>query len=289
MKQIAISEAKVDPSYAQVEARKLSCARLLEDHPSLEMGARFKFNRLTLQVPTDYNVGFNYCDKSDAKVSSVEEAMTRIAAIAKSDPRLRVIEISGSGDALASRLTFDILRKVQEAYPYFTTCVATNGLLLPKKLGHLKELGVNAIKVTVNAVDAEVGSKIYSFIRLSGRTLRGKEAFEVLSLNQLEGIRNAADAGMLVEVTAVFIPGVNAEHLEEVARTVRTLGAYVMNVAPLEPVGRFSGHSVPLVDEVELAKRRCEEIYLSSDWMLTASAEVMDCLFGEEVPLMLNR
>ena len=35
MKQIAISEAKVDPSYAQVEARKLSCARLLEDHPSL--------------------------------------------------------------------------------------------------------------------------------------------------------------------------------------------------------------------------------------------------------------
>jgi nitrogen fixation protein NifB len=284
MKQIAISEAKVDPSYAQVEARKLSCARLLEDHPSLEMGARFKFNRLTLQVPTDYNVGFNYCDKSDAKVSSVEEAMTRIAAIAKSDPRLRVIEISGSGDALASRLTFDILRKVQEAYPYFTTCVATNGLLLPKKLGHLKELGVNAIKVTVNAVDAEVGSKIYSFIRLSGRTLRGQEAFE-----ELEGIRNAADAGMLVEVTAVFIPGVNAEHLEEVARTVRTLGAYVMNVAPLEPVGRFSGHSVPLVDEVELAKRRCEEIYLSSDWMLTASAEVMDCLFGEEVPLMLNR
>ncbi len=289
MKQIAISEAKVDPSYAQVEARKLSCARLLEDHPSLEMGARFKFNRLTLQVPTDYNVGFNYCDKSAAKVSSVEEAMTHIDAAAKSDPRLRVIEISGSGDALASRLTFDILRKVQEAYPHFTTCVATNGLLLPKKLARLQELGVNAIKVTVNAVDAEVGSKIYSFVRLSGRTLRGKEAFEVLSLNQLEGIRNAADAGMLVEVTAVYIPGVNAEHLEEVARTVRTLGAYVMNVAPLEPAGRFMGHSAPSVDEVELAKRRCEEIYLSSDWMLTASSEVMDCLFGEEVPLLLNR
>jgi nitrogen fixation protein NifB len=289
MKQIAISEAKVDPSYAQVEARKLSCARLLEDHPSLEMGTRFKFNRLNLNVATDYNVGFNYCDKSAAKVSTVKEAMTHIDAAAKSDPRLRVIEISGSGDALASHLTFDILRKVQEAYPYFTTCVATNGLLLPKKLGHLKELGVNAIKVTVNAVDAEVGSKIYSFIRLSGRTLRGKEAFEVLSLNQLEGIRNAADAGMLVEVTAVYIPDVNAEHLEEVARTVRTLGAYVMNVAPLEPSGRFAGHAVPSVDEVELAKRRCEEIYLSSDWMLTASSEVMDCLFGEEVPLMLNR
>lgn len=287
MKQIAINEAKT-PSYTQIEARKLSCARLLEDQPSLEMGARFKFNRLNLNVATDYNVGFNYCDKTAAKVSTEKEAMTKIDAAAKSDPRLRVIEISGSGDALASRLTFDILRKVQEAYPHFTTCVATNGLLLPKKLARLLELGVHAIKVTVNAVDAEVGSKIYSFVRLSGRTLRGKEAFKVLSLNQLEGIRNAADAGMLVEVTAVYIPGINAEHLEEVARTVRTLGAYVMNVAPLEPAGQFMGYAAPSVDEVELAKRRCEEIYLSSDWMLTASSEVMDCLFGEEVPLMLN-
>jgi nitrogen fixation protein NifB len=289
MTQIAISGAKTCPSYAQLEARKLSCARLLEDHPSPWTGARFKFNRLTLQVPSDHNVGFNYCDKSYTKVSNLKEAMARIDAAAKSDPRLRVIELSGLGDALASRLTFDILHQIKEAYPYFTTCVETNGLLLPKKLARLQELGVNAIKVTVNAVDVEVGSKIYSFVRLSGRTLRGKEAFEVLSLNQLEGIRNAADAGMLVEVTAVYIPGVNAGHLEEVARTVRTLGAYVMNVVPLEPVGRFAGHVVPSVAEVELAKRRCEEIYLSSDWILTASAEVMDCLFGEDVPLVLNR
>jgi nitrogen fixation protein NifB len=288
MKQIATTEAKTGPSYAQLEARKLSCARLLEDHPSLEMGVRFKFNRLTLQVPTDYNVGFNYCDKKATKVSSVKQAMARIDATAKSDPRLRVIEISGSGDALASRLTFDILRKVKAAYPHFTTCVETNGLLLPKKLARLQELGVNAVKVTVNAVDAEVGSKIYSFVRLSGRTLRGKEAFEVLSLNQLEGIRNATNAGMLVEVTAFYIPDVNALHLEEVARTVRTLGAYSINVAPMEPTGRFAGHTAPSMDEVESAKRLCDEIYLSSDWILTASPEVMDCLFGEEVPLLLK-
>src|SRR5512133_1025170 len=115
MKQIAISEAKTCPSYTQLEAPKLSCARLLEDHPSPGTGARFKFNRLTLQVPSDYNVGFNYCDKNDAKVSSVKEAMARIDAAAKSDPRLRVIELSSTGDALASRLTFDILHHVKEA------------------------------------------------------------------------------------------------------------------------------------------------------------------------------
>ena len=77
MKQIAISEAKTGPSYTQLEARKLSCARLLEGHPSVEMGARFKFNRLTLQVPTDYNVGFNYCDKPQPHSSKNTEEKSR--------------------------------------------------------------------------------------------------------------------------------------------------------------------------------------------------------------------
>ncbi|HSV49174.1 MAG TPA: radical SAM protein [Candidatus Acidoferrales bacterium] len=291
MKQIAISEETSSPSFSQLEARKLSCARLLEQHPSPTGTARFKFNKLTLHVASDYNVGFNYCDpKNVDKASSTQEALERVRSAAKSDPRLRVIEISGSGDALASRLTFEILAKVKEEYPHFTTCVVTNGLLLPKKLAHLKELGVNALKVTVNAVDASVGSRIYSFIRLSGRTLRGEAAFEVLSLNQLEGIRNASDAGMLVEVTAVYIPGVNTSHLEEVARTVRTLGAYGMNVESLVPAGRFATLRTPSMAEVELARRRCEEVYSSSGWVLEASPEMMACLFEEELmPMVLSR
>lgn len=289
MRQTAIIEAKPIPSYAQIEARKLSCARLLEEKPSAETGVRFKFDKLTLNVESDHNVGFNYCDhRNPTTVSSTKDALALIDAAVNSDPRLRVIEITGSGDALASRVTFEVLRKVKEAYPYLTTCVATNGLLLPKKLALLEGLGVNALKVTVNAVDAEVGSQLYSYVRLNGRTLCGEDAFEVLSLNQLEGIRRAADDGLMVEVTAIYIPGVNDEHLEEVARTVRALGAYKINVAPPEPEGRFAEFPLPSSEEVELANRRCEEVYLSSDWVLNASPEVMECLFGEEAPLIFN-
>jgi MoaA/NifB/PqqE/SkfB family radical SAM enzyme len=71
---------------------------------------------------------------------------------------------------------------------------------------------------------------MYSYVRLNGKTLRGKEALEILSLNQLEGIRNAADAGIMVEVNALCIPDVNSEHLVEVAKIVRSLGAYRMHM-----------------------------------------------------------
>jgi len=289
MKQTAIIETKRVPTYAQIEARKLSCARLLEGTPSPKSGVHFKFNKLTLNVPSAHNVGFNYCDhKIPPTVSGTKEALTLIETAVKSDQRLRAIEITGSGDALASKVTFEVLRKIKEAYPHLTTCVVTNGLLLPRKLPLLKELGVNALKVVVNAVDAEVGSQLYSYVRLKGITVHGIDAFEVLCLNQLDGIRKAADMGMMVEVTAIYIPGINDEHLEEVARTVRALGAYKINVAPPEPEGRFAEFPLPSSEEVELANRRCEEVYLSSDWVLNASPEVMECLFGEEAPLIFN-
>jgi hypothetical protein len=77
--------------------------------------------------------------------------------------------------------------------------------------------------------------------------------------------------------------------LAEVARTVRTLGAYALNVEPLVPAGRFAALCAPSLDEVELARRSCEEVYNSSGWMLEASPEMMACLFGEEMPMLLSR
>ncbi|MGD6852884.1 MAG: radical SAM protein [Candidatus Bathyarchaeia archaeon] len=276
MDQIAIcTEAEESSSpllgYTKAQAQKKSCASMLREHPHLDVG-RVRFSRLKLVVASASNVGNNYCDSKNAKpkVTTAKEGIAQIRSAAKNDPRLRAIEVSGAGDALTSEATFEILRMIREEFPYFTTCVVSNGLLLPRKLALLQDLGVHAVKVAVNAVDADVGQQIYNYIRLNGKTLRGREAFEVLSINQLEGLRNAADAGLMVEVDAAYIPGVNSEHLVEVAKIVRSLGAYVMNIVPLTPSVGFDGLGVPSVEEMAKIRCNCENV-VASEVLLHAS------------------
>ena len=186
---------------------------------------------------------------------------------------MRVVSISGEGDPLGSEVTFETLRMVQDEFPHFTRCITTDGLLLPKTLPLLEETGVSAVSINVNAVDAEVGSQIYSYVRLNGKTLRGREAFEVLSINQLEGLRNAADAGLMVKVNAAYIPGVNSEHLVEVARIVRSLGAYVLDIVPLASNG-LGGVSA---EELAQIRRDCEDV-CTSEVQLYAPSATLGCI-----------
>jgi nitrogen fixation protein NifB len=162
-----------------------------------------------------------------------------------------------------------VLEAIQKEFPHFTRCVVTDGLLLPRKLSQLQEVGVSALILNVNAVDADVGAQIYSSITLNRATLGGKEAFEVLSINQLEGLRDAADAGLLVEVNATYIPGVNSEHLVEVARVVKSLGACVVNVTPLSSP-TFEDVNMPSRDEMAQIRRDCMDVCASEVLIYTS-------------------
>jgi nitrogen fixation protein NifB len=286
MVQIAISPDECAQeeafAHAKVEAQKKSCSRMLQEHTCSESVVHFKFSRLNLRLESESNVGCNYCDSTmdiSVKTATAKEAIERIREAAIKDPRLRVIELSASGDALATDATFKVLHMIKAEFPYFTLGIKTNGLLLPRKLRRLKDLGVSAVTITVNAVDPEIGSELYSYVRMNGKTLRGAEAFEVLSINQLEGIRNAVDAGFMVKVKAACIRGVNSEHLVDVARTVRTLGAYEINVESAVPAGKLAGLRTATSDEIEEVRCSCDEAYESSTWVLNASPAFISCMF----------
>jgi hypothetical protein len=122
----------------------------------------------------------------------------------------------------------------------------------------IKKVGISALTITVNAVDPAVGEKIYSFVNYNGKVLHGREAFEVLSRNQLQGLKEAAKAGIAVKVNVVYIPGVNSEHIPQIAKTVRGLGAYIMNIMPLIPQGKFAGIAAPSQDEVRRMRHSLE-------------------------------
>jgi nitrogen fixation protein NifB len=238
-------------------------------HPCYSEEAHGKFGRIHVPVAPRCNISCNYCVREFAcanenrpgvttRVVGVDEALATVRDAVRRDPRLTVLGVAGPGDALANKATFELFERAAVAFPDLTFCLSTNGLLLLDRIDDVERLGIHTVTVTVNAVDPDVGEQIYAHVRYRGRTYRGREGFELLSRNQLEGLRQAARRGIAVKVNTVLIPGVNDEHLPEIARLVRALGAMTLNVIPMIPLGVFAALSEPTPDQLSAAQDACE-------------------------------
>lgn len=168
--------------------------------------------------------------------------------------------MAGPGDSLANEETLEFFEKLQDTNPDLIKCMSTNGLLLPKYADKLAELGVNSVTVTVNAVDPDIAKDIYTFINYDGEIIKGRKAAEILIENQLEGIEKAAENGMVVKVNSVLIPGLNDEHIVEIAKEVKKRGASLMNVLPLIPLNKMKDYERPGCAMMEKVRDEVEEI-----------------------------
>jgi nitrogen fixation protein NifB len=239
-------------------------------HPCFSASAHGRYGRIHLPVAPECNLGCNYCQRQVGgmtyhsyrpavadRILTPQQALCRVAKYAV-DASFTVVGIAGPGEPLYNPATFETLRLVGGSFPEMMLCLSTNGLLLPRHAQRLHALGVRTITVTLNTVDTSVGEKIYAYARHNGRTLTGRAAARLLLENQLAGIREAARLGLVVKVNSILIPGINDEHLEEVARTVKALGVYVQNITPLIPLGRFKHRPAPSCDELRRARSQCE-------------------------------
>ncbi len=220
----------------------------LSNHPCFDDAARLRYSRVHLPVCAGCNVQCNYCDRrfdcaneSRPGVASTllapEQAARYVTEVLQRDPELRVVGIAGPGDPLAApRATLTTLELVRQRHPELLLCVATNGLMLPSHADALADLGVSHVTVTVNAVDPEVGAKVYDWVLDGKRQLRGRAAAELILERQLAGIRALVARNVLVKINSILIPGVNQHHIPEVARVVAQLGAERFNCMPLHPV-----------------------------------------------------
>lgn len=246
-------------------------AQRVADHPCYNARAHTAFGRIHVPVAPRCNIQCNYCVRKfdcanenrpgvTTGVIGVDQALQRIALALDAEPRLRVLGVAGPGDALANEPTFALFEQARTRFPQLKRCLSTNGLLLPDRIDDVVRADVSALTVTVNAVDPEVGQRIYARARYRGVTYRGRAAFELLSRQQLEGLRLAARAGLTVKVNSVLIPGVNDHHLVEVARLVKSLGAFVHNVIPVIPVGAFADVEPPDEACVNRARAECAQV-----------------------------
>jgi nitrogenase molybdenum-iron protein alpha/beta subunit/MoaA/NifB/PqqE/SkfB family radical SAM enzyme len=227
--------------------------------------------RVHLPVAPECNIQCNYCLRSfdcmnesrpgvSSKILTPIEAFERYKTLKRTMPNVTVAGIAGPGDALANfGETRETLRLIREYDPNVTFCIATNGLMLPQYAGELKALGVSHVTVTVNAVDPEIGAKIYRHIHFLGETYTGIEGASILIANQLAGIKMLADGGVVCKVNCVTLKGINDSHLYDVTRKAAELGAFIANIMPHIPVkgSAFEGLDRMTNKGIEALRTRC--------------------------------
>jgi nitrogen fixation protein NifB len=217
----------------------------VHDHPCYSAEAHHHFARMHVAVAPGCNIQCNYCNRkydcaNESRPGVVSEKLSpelaakKVLAVAARIPQLSVVGVAGPGDALAiPEKTFRTFELIKAAAPDLRLCLSTNGLALPDHVERIKALGVDHVTITINMVDPEIGASIYPWIFWDHRRRRGIEAATILHQRQMLGLEMLVEAGILVKVNSVMIPGINDRHLVEVNAAVKSRGAFLHNIMPL--------------------------------------------------------
>ena len=241
-----------------------------EIHPCFAQSCN-EYARVHLPVAPKCNIQCNYCLRKfscvnesrpgvTAKVMTPEEAFVWYKDISSKIKKLAVVGIAGPGDALANWNEVEkILKFIKEDNNHLKLCLSTNGLLLPDYIDKIIDIGIEYITVTLNCVDPQIGSKIYDYIYYGLKKYQGIEGAKLLLKNQLSGIKQLKDNGVIIKVNCVAIDNINEKHIIEVAKTVRCLGCDVMNIIPMIPVkgSKFENIKELSVDRISGLRNKC--------------------------------
>ena len=238
-------------------------------HPCFAMGKKGTNGRIHLPVSPGCNIECRFCDRqindyedrpgvtgSILKPEEVTDIIKRSLDVCSD---ISVVGIAGPGDTLATDNALKTFRIVKENFPKLIKCMSTNGLLLPEKADEIIEVGIDSLTVTVNAVDPEIEAKLNDGIHYHGEYYSGVEAATILIRNQLEGIKKVSDAGITVKVNTVLVPGINDDHIETIAKTVKEHGASIYNIIPLIPQHKLKDVPAPKCAEIDLARQKAEK------------------------------
>jgi nitrogen fixation protein NifB len=240
----------------------------LTQHPCFNQAARKTAARIHLPVAPRCNVQCNFCDRRfdclnesrpgvTSAVLTPQQALYYLDRAMEKSAAIRVVGIAGPGDPFASpEDTLETLRLVRNRYPEMLLCVASNGLEVAAHAAELGKLQVSHVTLTVNAIDPGIGARVYAWVRGGIRVLRGVDAAAVLLERQRAAIVELKRHGITVKINAILMPGINDEHVTEVAREVASLGADIMNCIPMYPVAGTPFESLGQLDHGKLAELR---------------------------------
>lgn len=221
----------------------------MNNHPCFNAGCRMRYGRLHIPVAPKCNVSCNYCSRRyDCQNESRPGVTSRLLSplevgeylLRRKDyveRSISVLGIAGPGDPMATPVsTIETLHCVSEIFPNKILCLSTNGLNLRPYIDDLVSIGVSYVTITINAVDPQIGSKIYSWVNPDGTKLYGVEATELLLRNQLDSLKCLKERGVSVKVNTVVIPGINDNHVVDIAHVIASYKADLHNCIAMIPV-----------------------------------------------------
>ncbi len=240
-----------------------------ENHPCFNVKARHAHGRIHLPVAPRCNVQCNFCNRKfdcvnesrpgvSSTLLSPSQAHMYVHKVIKNHKNISVVGIAGPGDPFANPdETMETLRLIRKSFPEMLLCVATNGLNILPYIKELAELNVSHVTITINAVNAEINEKIYSWMRYNRRIQTMEEGSKLLLANQLKAIKTLKEHNILVKINTIIIPGINDYHVVEVAKKVSELGADIFNPMPLykNKNSKFAHIEEPSHDLIQTIRR----------------------------------
>jgi nitrogen fixation protein NifB len=237
-------------------------------HPCYSQGSGAKTGRVHLPVSPGCNLRCKFCSPEinhtkqapavTSEVLSPKEALNVVRKAVEACPEIRVAGIAGPGDTLVTNFALDTFSQVGKEFPTLVKCMSTNGLLLEDRAQDVIDAGIDTLTVTVNAVDPAIQAQINESVLYKGKRYYGQEAAKLLIEKQLAGIKLVSSAGISVKVNTVLIPGVNSEHIEEIAQAVSKAGAKIYNIIPLIPQAEMENFRAPNCAEIDAARQVAE-------------------------------
>jgi nitrogen fixation protein NifB len=239
-------------------------------HPCFNVAATGSCGRVHLPVAPKCNILCNFCNRRydcvnesrpgvTSAVLTPVQALEYLRRVLAAEPRITVAGIAGPGDPFAHPgQTLETLRLIRQEFPHLLLCLATNGLGLPAHLEELAQVGVSHVSITVNAVDPDIGRRIYAWVRDGKVIHRGAVGAEVLLSRQLAAIEGLKARGVTVKVNTIVIPGVNDRHVPAIAAAMAVRGVDLLNCMPVYPTAGTPFARIPEPTPDRMARLRAE-------------------------------
>lgn len=242
----------------------------LSKHPCFNKDSHKKFGRIHLPVAPRCNLQCNFCNRKfdcmnesrpgvTSAVLPPSQAVPYLEEVTAKHENIAVVGIAGPGDPFANPVeTMESLVGIRQRFPEMILCLSTNGLGIAPHIDNLAALEVSHVTITMNAVDPEIGSRIYAWIRDGRRPMRGIDAAKLLLDRQLEAVRRLKEAGIIVKINSILMPGINDGHFLDIAKTVSGLGADIMNVMAFMPVKGAAFEELAPPDNLAVIRTRLQ-------------------------------
>lgn len=231
------------------------------------------FEELSLPVAPLCNMMCNYCSKENDCINNgndpahLSRAMTPRQAVnwayasAKRNSRIKTIRISGPGEPLFNNQTFEVLKRLNTYMPDHIYSVSTNGLLLDERVQELKDLKVQKVNISLNAISNLALMKLYSRVIIGNQIIVNSEAMAGKIIeSQFNGIKKCMNYGMTVKINTICFPGINDKELYSLASRCKGLGVKSMSLIAFNPRGKLKGLRVPNIAEMANMKVELKKI-----------------------------